>query len=94
MQQIRLKITHPVGLHARPASRFVRAAGRFKSSVRVRNATEGSDWVDAKSILRVLTLGVEQNHNIELQIEGADEAQAAEALAALVESDFEVDPAS
>jgi phosphocarrier protein len=45
--------------------------------------------VDAKSILGVLTLGVEQGHEIEMQVEGPDEDQAIAALEALIRSNFE-----
>ncbi|MCL4487748.1 MAG: HPr family phosphocarrier protein [Chloroflexi bacterium] len=81
-------VRHREGLHARPAVLFVNKASSFKSSVQVRNVTAPSAWVDAKSILNVLTLGVEPNHAIEVQVDGEDEAQAAAAIEALVESDF------
>jgi len=46
-------------------------------------------WVDAKSIPGVLTLGVEQGHEIEIQVEGPDEDQAIAALEALIRANFE-----
>ncbi len=88
MQSITLKVVNEVGLHARPAAEFVKQAAKFQARIRVRNATTGSAWVDAKSILGVLTLGVETRHEIELTAEGADEQQALEALRELIESDF------
>lgn len=88
MQQLRLKVINKVGLHARPAAVFVREAGGFEADIRIRNATSDSGWVDAKSILSLLTLGVEQDHEIELEIEGADEASAAQTLRTLIETDF------
>jgi phosphotransferase system HPr (HPr) family protein len=88
MQKITLQVINEVGLHARPASEFVKLAGQFKADIRVRNKTTGSDAVDAKSILSVLTLGVEKGHEIELTGEGEDEAGAIQALRELIESDF------
>jgi phosphocarrier protein FPr len=88
VQHLRLKVTHEVGLHARPAAVFVSEAARFTSQVQVRNTSGNSGWVDAKSILSVLTLGVEQDHEIELTIEGADEAEAAAALETLIRTNF------
>ncbi|MDR7510355.1 MAG: HPr family phosphocarrier protein [Armatimonadota bacterium] len=88
MKRLRLTVVNEVGLHARPAAVFVSEAGRFASRIQVRNATTDSGWVDAKSILSVLTLGVEQNHEIEIAVEGPDEDQAAAALERLVASDF------
>ncbi len=88
MQKIRLTIHSAVGLHARPASLFVKAGAAFKSKISVRNLTTGSGAVDAKSILSVLTLGVEKDHQIELTTEGEDETPALESLRELIESDF------
>ena len=83
-----LTVRHPVGLHARPAALFVKTAGRFSSQIQVRNVTRGLGPVDAKSILSVLTLGVEQSHQIHLRAEGRDEGEALDALVALVERNF------
>jgi phosphocarrier protein len=77
-----------VGLHARPAALFVNVASSFQAAVMVRNATTSSEWVDGKSILGVLVLGVEKGHEIDLQIEGPDEVEATQALSALIRSDF------
>ncbi|NOH02717.1 MAG: HPr family phosphocarrier protein [Chloroflexi bacterium] len=88
MQNIRLKVINEVGLHARPAAEFVKTAAQFKCKLTVRNATKDSAGVDAKSILSVLTLGVEKNHEIELSAEGEDETQAIQTLRELIESDF------
>lgn len=88
MKQLRVAVPNAVGLHARPAAVFVGEAGRFASKIRVRNVTRNSPWVDAKSILSVLTLGVEQHHEIEIQADGPDEAQAAVELQKLIASDF------
>lgn len=88
MERLQVKVTNEVGLHARPASVFVKTANQFESNTRVRNVTADNEWVNAKSILEVLTLGVEQNHEIELEIEGSDEAEAAEKLKHLIESEL------
>jgi len=88
MQKITLQVINEVGLHARPASEFVKLAGGFKADIKIRNTTTNSNLVDAKSILSVLTLGVEKNHEIELTAEGDDEVQALAALRELIESDF------
>lgn len=88
MEKITLKIINAVGLHARPASEFVKLAAKFMSRISIRNITRASGTVDAKSILSVLTLGVEKDHEIELSTEGEDELQALHALRELIESDF------
>ncbi len=88
MKQVRLRVVNASGLHARPAAVFVAETSKFVSKIRVRNATTNSAWADAKSILSVLTLGVEPQHEIELTADGPDEEQAAAALAGLITSDF------
>jgi len=88
MLQEQLKVVNAVGLHARPAALFVSQAGRFQCSIQVRNLTAPGGWVDAKSILGILTLGVEKDHEIEVRAEGPDEAEAIKVLGDLVRSDF------
>jgi phosphotransferase system HPr (HPr) family protein len=90
MREIQIACKNDVGLHARPAALFVKSAARFKSKIKVRNFTTGGDWVDAKSILRVLSIGVEQSHVIEIQADGEDEQAALQTLEALIQSDFVV----
>lgn len=89
MRKAQLKVVNEVGLHARPAAMFVETANRFQSEIKVRNLTKSTDWVDAKSILGILTLAVEQEDEIEVRFEGADEGEAAKALTDLVEADFQ-----
>jgi len=86
MKNVTLQIINEVGLHARPAAQFVQLAGKYQAKITVRNMTAGSNWVNAKSILSVLTLGAEKGHEVELQAEGPDEAQAIEGLADLIRS--------
>lgn len=88
MQMVELVVRAKVGLHARPAALFVKTAAAFKSDVTIRNVTSPRGPVNAKSILSVLTLGVEQNHAIEVGAEGEDEAGAIDALRQLIESNF------
>ena len=91
MKRTRLIVKHPVGLHLRPAALFVQTAGKFNSSISVANLTEPSQPVNAKSIITVLTLGVNQGMEIEIMEEGEDEKEAIQALQKLVEDNFEMD---
>jgi phosphotransferase system HPr (HPr) family protein len=86
MKQLHLTVINDVGLHARPAAIFVKKATQFHAEIHVRNATTDSDWVNAKSILSVLTLGVEKDHEIEISLEGPDEEAGATALQELIRS--------
>jgi phosphocarrier protein len=75
-------IRNEVGLHARPASEFVRIAERY--SVNVRLGKDGI-WVNGKSILAILTLAAEKGSEITLEVKGKDEAVAFKALKAVLE---------
>jgi len=85
MPEITVTIHHKVGLHARPASMFVKTATRFKSDITV---TNGDHSANAKSILNVLTLGANQGAQIVIQAEGPDADEALAALEALVKDNF------
>jgi len=85
MQQAKLVITNEVGLHARPATLFVRTSNQFESEIHVKYGTKEAN---AKSILQVLSLGVEKDGEIDLIIDGPDEAQAISELSSLVQADF------
>jgi len=88
MQIAELTIRNPSGLHARPAALFVRTAARYTSKISVENLDRGSPPVDAKSVLLVLTAGVQRGHRIRLTAEGPDEADAIAGLRELIESGF------
>ena len=85
MQEVTLVVHHKVGLHARPAALFVNLAKKFQSDVCV---GKGEMEVNAKSILSILTLGVNQGTEITIKAEGEDEGEAVKALQELVETNF------
>lgn len=85
MAEISFAIKNRVGLHARPASVFVREASKFKSAITV---IHGDKQANAKSILSVLTLGVNQDTVISIRAEGEDAEEALKALMALNESNY------
>jgi phosphocarrier protein len=79
-------IINSVGLHARPATFFVQKANSFKSSVWVEREDRR---VNAKSLLGVLSLGIVKGMDVTLIADGADEAEAIEGLAALIDAGFD-----
>lgn len=80
-----LRIRNRLGLHARAAARFVEAANGFRSTVRL---VKGNAKVDGKSILGLLTLAAARGTALTLLVDGPDEEEAVESLAALVRSRF------
>lgn len=88
MQSFQAVVVNEVGLHARPAAVFVQTAGKFKSAIKIRNLTNGKDFVDAKSILGVLILGVSKDHLVEVEVTGEDELEAAKMLKDIIDNNF------
>ena len=80
MQEAKIIVTDPMGLHARPAALLVQTAGQFKSHVHLYLA-EKDRQADARSIMQLLKLGVRQGDTLKITTEG-DEAK--EALAAVL----------
>ncbi len=88
MAEATIQVKNRVGLHARPASLFVQTASKFSSKIKVKNLTANGDFVDAKSIIMVLTLAVMRDHEVLIQTDGADSEAALGALASLIENNF------
>lgn len=81
-------VTNKVGLHARPAALFARTASTFSSTISIENITKSKEPVNAKSVLRVLSAGIEMNDHLRISAEGADENAAVEALCTLIYTNF------
>ena len=88
MQSLEITVTHPVGLHARPAAEFVKLATKFPCDIKICNITAAGKTVNAKSILSVLTLGVQQGHVVHIETNGEREDEALQALRDLIQSNF------
>lgn len=80
-----IKLKNRSGLHARPASVFVRKCKAFKSIIKVQ---KGDKVADAKNILQVLSLGADCGDEILIEINGEDEKIAAEEIRKLVEEEL------
>jgi len=80
-------VASAVGLHARPATIFVKAATDTGLAVKV--GRPGQKMVDARSILMVMSLGVKCGEQVELTAEGPDAEARLDELAALVEQDLD-----
>jgi phosphocarrier protein FPr len=86
---LRLAVSNRLGLHARPAARFVQVAGGYPdTTITVRNLTRGRGPVAARSINAIATLGVLHGHEIEIQASGPQADAALMAFQALAEENF------
>jgi phosphocarrier protein len=77
MKSIQVKITDPIGLHARPASKITGEATKYKSDVKI--VFDGRE-ANAKSLINLMALGVKANSKVEIVVKGLDEAQAIVAI--------------
>ena len=68
------------GLHARPAAVLVNTLKPFETKISVENLTRGSAVVNAKSLMKVVALGVTQGHRLRFVAEGEYARQAVEAV--------------
>ncbi|HHE9989164.1 TPA: fused PTS fructose transporter subunit IIA/HPr protein [Haemophilus influenzae] len=68
------------GLHARPSANLVNEVKKFTSKITMQNLTRESEVVSAKSLMKIVALGVTQGHRLRFVAEGEDAKQAIESL--------------
>ena len=73
MLEEKLMILNNTGLHARPAAQFVEKASSYKSDIYIEYKGEE---VNAKSILGLMSLGLNQGSTFTLRVKGDDEKLA------------------
>lgn len=81
-------INNRLGLHARPASLFVKTTSRFRSSVKI--IKDGQE-IDGKSIMGLLMLAAGPGTSLTVTADGPDEAEMFKALDDLFERRFDDD---
>ena len=80
-----LTISNKLGLHARASAKLTKLAGSFACEIFM---TRNGRRVNAKSIMGVMMLAAGMGAEVEVETDGADEAAALEAIAALVADKF------
>lgn len=73
-----ITISNPQGLHMRPITAFVEAAGKFQSDVYICKGS--ADRVNGKSAFSLLGLAAEQGTVLTVEVDGPDAQAALEAL--------------
>ncbi|MCB1309990.1 MAG: HPr family phosphocarrier protein [Leptospiraceae bacterium] len=86
MPTVDITIQHAEGMHARPASIFVREAARFKSEIRL---SAGGTTVNGKSIMGLLMLALSAGTVVTLEAEGPDADAACATLSEILAGNFE-----
>ncbi len=80
-----VKIQNNLGLHARPATKFVQLASKFRCKVTVR---KDSQTVNGKSVMGMMMLAAAKGTKIVIEANGQDALEAVEALEGLVKERF------
>ena len=78
-------VINKLGLHARASAKLTKLAGAFPCQVWV---SKGERRVNAKSIMGVMMLAAGIGSEIEIETDGDQEAQAMDALLALLADKF------
>lgn len=86
MKQAQITITHANGVHTRPASVFVREAGKYQSEVFLE--CEGTS-VNGKSIMGLLMLAMGPGAIVTITVAGIDEDDAIHALSGVLSGNFQ-----
>ncbi|KMY49780.1 phosphocarrier protein HPr [Peribacillus loiseleuriae] len=77
MVEKQYKVIEETGIHARPATVLVQAAGKFDSSIQLEY---NEKRVNLKSIMGVMALGIGQGAEIKIIVEGTDEKEALQSI--------------
>lgn len=88
VRRTRLTISHPTGLHARPAVKLTKLAKSFDAGIRLRGLPDG-DWVDAKSIVKVMALKLKTGTEVEIEALGTTAEAAIAGISDLVARNFD-----
>ncbi|WP_265947214.1 HPr family phosphocarrier protein [Dechloromonas sp. A34] len=79
------EIINKLGLHARASAKLTQLAAKYKCEVWM---SKGARRINAKSIMGVMMLAAGKGSKITVETDGADEAEAMDALLALIADCF------
>ncbi len=83
MKEFIYKITDPVGIHARPAGMLAKKAAELDSTVSV---IKDGKSVDTRRLMALMQLGIKQNDEITIRIEGGNEDKNTHEILTFLES--------
>jgi phosphocarrier protein len=80
-----ITVINKLGIHARPAALFAKTANKFKSDIFVE---KDGETINAKSIMGLMMLAAGPGSKLLVICQGADAAQALQAIEELIASKF------
>ncbi|MDA3811505.1 MAG: HPr family phosphocarrier protein [Spirochaetaceae bacterium] len=81
MVQKIVEIVNETGLHTRPGNQFVKEAKKYESDITVK---KGDKEFSAKSLLKLMKIGISKGDQIEVICNGPDEEAALENLCSFI----------
>jgi multiphosphoryl transfer protein len=87
VDETRIEVRNAIGLHARPAARFVQTVRGFDADVRVARA-DGGEPVPAASLTNLVALAARQGDALRVSAAGPQAGEALAALRALADEGF------
>lgn len=85
MKKIEVILKNKSGLHARPASMFIKETSKYASDIKV--IKDGQEF-NGKSIMGILSMGAGKDSKLTIIAEGSDENEAVIGLKKLIDSNF------
>ena len=85
MIQSTISISNKLGLHARASAKLTKLAGTYASEIHL---SRNGRRVNAKSIMGVMMLAAGMGSVVDIEVEGADEQDAMNALRSLIDGKF------
>lgn len=89
MVQRRATVRNAHGIHCRPSAVIIKAMEGYAGKVSIQAA---SGTTDLRSMLGLLTLGLECGKEVTISVDGPDEAATADKLVELFEHHFDFPP--
>ena len=83
MKEFTYTITDPVGIHARPAGMLAKKAAELDSTVTI---IKDGKSVDTRRLMALMQLGIKENDEITVRIEGGNEDRNAHEILTFLES--------
>lgn len=85
MKNFSYVIKDEIGIHARPAGLLVKEAKKYESRIVIKKDGKSAE---ATKLMAIMGMGVKCGNEVEVEIEGADEAAALEGIKAFFEENL------
>lgn len=85
MKSFQFTVKDQLGIHARPAGMLAKECKKYTSTIKIK---KGEKEATASQLLMLMGLGVKQNDEVLVTVEGADEEAACQAMEQFFNENF------